>query len=84
MFAVELIGTHFKMFMSKPLNPHPPPPGVTDNSSVALSILATNGSFIPLVTIVTISRVYTKFFMARHLFLDDCKWVRGGGGGCLL
>lgn len=62
------------MFMTEPLNPEATAiPDTSDHSSGALSILVTNGVFIPLVTIITALRIYTKFFMARNLFLDDCK-----------
>lgn len=49
------------------------PEDSSDHSSRAPSILATNGLFIACVTVLITLRVYTKVFLSKRLFLDDCR-----------
>lgn len=50
-------------------------PVVSENYSLAWSITLTNGFFIPLVVLFVGLRVFTRAFMTRHVFADDCMYI---------
>lgn len=66
------------MFLSQPIILPPgqdPNDGKEVGDSLVWAILLSNGLFIPIVTIVVALRIYTKFSMAKRLFVDDCECI---------
>ncbi|KAJ4387515.1 hypothetical protein N0V93_008108 [Gnomoniopsis smithogilvyi] len=62
------------MFLAQPIILPPgqdPNAGKEVDDSLVWAILLSNGLFIALVTIVVALRIYTKFTMAKQVFLDD-------------
>lgn len=47
--------------------------GNSDESSLAWSIALTNGVFIPAVICFVGARIFTRAFMTKQLFADDCE-----------
>lgn len=45
----------------------------SDDSSRIWSVLLVNRLFLAMVAVIISLRMFTKFFMAMRLFLDDCK-----------
>lgn len=67
----------FNMFLTKPLH-FSETSGVgridrSDDPSLVWSVVLSNGLFIPLVAIFITLRLFTKFSIAKQVFLDDCQ-----------